>query len=107
MVHDGKLVCYSSDENDYLGFDPVTGAPRPDPDNDTAIDSHHRILVHEIWDGSSANWSDPVVDVAGPTQNMDGGKTQIGGGRHGSQEWRLVQEAPATADRRRARGPGA
>lgn len=83
MVHDGRLVCYYSDENDYLGFDPVTGVPRLDPDNDTATDSHGQILVHKTWDGSSARWSDPVVDVAGLTQSMGGGKTQIGGGRPG------------------------
>ena len=32
MVHKGKLVCYYSDENDYLGFDPATGVPKLDPD---------------------------------------------------------------------------
>ncbi|RSM47525.1 hypothetical protein DMB66_48170 [Actinoplanes sp. ATCC 53533] len=83
MVHDGKLVCYYSDENDYLSFDPATGIPRLDPDNDTATDSHGQILVHKTWNGSSATWSDPVVDVAGITQNMGGGKTEIGGGRPG------------------------
>ncbi|GAA2629308.1 hypothetical protein GCM10010307_19980 [Streptomyces vastus] len=83
MVHDGKLVCYYSDENDYLGFDPVTGVPKLDPDNDTARDSHGQILVHKTWNGRSAQWSEPVVDVAGLTQDMGGGKTQIGGGRPG------------------------
>ena len=83
MVHDGKLVCYYSDENDYLSFDPVTGVPKLDPDNDTATDSHGQILVHKTWNGSSAAWSEPVVDVAGTTQNMGGGKTEIGGGRPG------------------------
>ncbi|MFJ8543638.1 RICIN domain-containing protein [Streptomyces sp. NPDC093586] len=83
MVHKGKLVCYYSDENDYLGFDPATGIPVPDPANDTAPDSHGQILVHKTWDGRSAQWSDPVVDVAGQTQDMGGGKKQIGGGRPG------------------------
>ena len=83
MVHDGKLVCYYSDENDYLGFDPVTGVPILDPENDTATDSHGQILVHKTWNGRGPKWSDPVVDVAGLTQDMGGGKTQIGGGRPG------------------------
>lgn len=83
MVHKGQLVCYYSDENDYLGFDPVTGVPKLDPDNDTARDSHGQILVHKTWNGRSAQWSEPVVDVAGLTQDMGGGKTQIGGGRPG------------------------
>ncbi|MGX5207704.1 RICIN domain-containing protein [Streptomyces violaceus] len=83
MVHKGRLVCYYSDENDYLGFDPVTGVPVPDPANDTAPDSHGQILVHKTWDGRAAGWSEPVVDVAGHTQDMGGGKTEIGGGRPG------------------------
>lgn len=83
MVYKGKLVCYYSDENDYLGFDPITGVPTLDPANDTAPDSHGQILVHKTWNGRSAQWSEPVVDVAGLTQDMGGGKTQIGGGRPG------------------------
>ncbi|MES5824145.1 RICIN domain-containing protein [Streptomyces sp. RG80] len=83
MVHGGKLVCYYSDENDYTGFDPATGAPVLDPANDTATDSHGQILVHKTWDGRSARWSGAVVDVAGQTQDMGGGKTEIGGGRPG------------------------
>lgn len=83
MVHKGQLVCYYSDENDYLGYDPVTGVPKLDPDNDTARDSHGQILVHKTWNGRSAQWSEPVVDVAGLTQDMGGGKKQIGGGRPG------------------------
>ncbi|MEE1759799.1 RICIN domain-containing protein [Streptomyces sp. SP18BB07] len=83
MVHQGKLVCYYSDENDYLGFDPVTGVPKLDPANDTAKDSHGQILVHRTWDGRSAKWSSPVVDIAGSTQDMGGGKSEIGGGRPG------------------------
>jgi hypothetical protein len=83
MVHKGKLVCYYSDENDYTGFDPNTGVPKPDPANDTAKDSLGQILVHRTWDGRSATWSDPVVDIAGLTDDMGGGKTEIGGGRPG------------------------
>ncbi|MFF7795463.1 RICIN domain-containing protein [Streptomyces sp. NPDC007991] len=83
MVYKGRLVCYYSDENDYLGFDPVTGVPIPDPANDTAPDSHGQILVHKTWDGRGKQWSEPVVDVAGLTQDMGGGKTEIGGGRPG------------------------
>lgn len=83
MVYQGKLVCYYSDENDYLGFDPVTGVAEPDPANGTATDSHGQILAHRTWDGRRAAWSAPVVDVAGLTQDMGGGKTEIGGGRPG------------------------
>ncbi|ELP63305.1 BNR/Asp-box repeat protein [Streptomyces turgidiscabies Car8] len=83
MVYGGKLVCFYSDENDYTGFDPVTGVPTLDPANDTATDSHGQILAHRTWDGSGAAWSDPVVDVAGSKQDMGGGKTEIGGGRPG------------------------
>lgn len=83
MVYNGRLVCYYSDENDYTGFDPVTGVPRLDPANGTATDSHGQILVHRTWDGSSTQWSSPVVDIAGLTQDMGGGKTEIGGGRPG------------------------
>jgi len=83
MVYKGKLVCYYSDENDYTGFDPATGVPTLDPANDTATDSHGQILVHRTWDGRGAQWTEPVVDIAGLTQDMGGGKTEIGGGRPG------------------------
>ena len=83
MIYKGKLVCYYSDENDYTGFDPATGVPALDPANGTATDSHGQILVHKTWDGSSEKWSAPVVDVAGLTQDMGGGKSEIGGGRPG------------------------
>jgi hypothetical protein len=82
MVRDGKLVCFYSDENDYVGFDPVTGVAKLDPDNATAPDSHGQILVHRTWSGG-ASWSAPVVDVPGLVQSMGGGKTEIGGGRPG------------------------
>ncbi len=83
MVYKGQLVCYYSDENDYTGFDATTGVPTLDPANDTAADSHGQILAHRTWNGRSAKWSGPVVDVAGLTQSMGGGKTEIGGGRPG------------------------
>jgi hypothetical protein len=79
MVHKGRLVCYYSDENDYTGFDPNTGVPTLDPANDTAKDSLGQILVHKTWDGRATNWSAPVVDIAGLTQDMGGGKTEIRG----------------------------
>jgi hypothetical protein len=83
MVTKGVLVCYYSDENDYLRFDSSTGVPTLDPANDTATDSHGQILAHKTWDGNSAQWSAPVVDIAGLTDTMGGGKTEIGGGRPG------------------------
>ncbi|MFI6277640.1 RICIN domain-containing protein [Streptomyces sp. NPDC050988] len=83
MVYKGKLVCFYSDENDYIGFNPKTGVPILDPANDTAKDSHGQILVHRTWDGRGGKWSAPVVDIAGLTQDMGGGKTEIGGGRPG------------------------
>ncbi|MCX4406894.1 RICIN domain-containing protein [Streptomyces sp. NBC_01764] len=83
MVYKGQLVCYYSDESDYTGFNATTGVPTPDPANGTATDSHGQILAHKTWDGRSAQWSAPVVDIAGLTQSMGGGKTEIGGGRPG------------------------
>lgn len=83
MVYKGQLVCYYSDENDYTGFNATTGVPTLDPANDTATDSHGQILAHKTWDGLSAQWSPAVVDLAGLTQSMGGGKTEIGGGRPG------------------------
>ncbi|MBT2538994.1 RICIN domain-containing protein [Arthrobacter sp. ISL-69] len=82
MVHNGMLVAYYSDENEYLGYDPATGVPVLDPDNDTAEDPHTQILAHKTWDGSSAAWSAPVVDIAGKNVTS-GAKTYIGGGRPG------------------------
>ncbi|WP_082092121.1 PxKF domain-containing protein [Demequina pelophila] len=84
-VHDGKLVAWYSDENDYLGYDPDTYVPILDPDNDTAPDSGGQILVHRTWDGTAGSeWSEPVVDVAGLTETRAGdGVEVIGGGRPG------------------------
>lgn len=82
MMYQGQLVCYYSDENDYLGYDSTTGAATIDPDNATATDSGGQILAHRTWNGSGS-WSSPVVDVAGDTVAMGGGKTEIGGGRPG------------------------
>ncbi|MCX4614006.1 RICIN domain-containing protein [Streptomyces mirabilis] len=83
MVYQGQLDCYYSDENDYTGFNATTGVPTLDPANTTATDSHGQILAHKTWDGRSAQWSAPVVDIAGLTQSVGGGRTQIGGGRPG------------------------
>jgi hypothetical protein len=83
MVYQGQLVCYYSDENDYTGFNATTGVPTLDPANTTATDSHGQILAHKTWDGRSAQWSAPVVDIAGLTQSVGGGRTEIGGGRPG------------------------
>ena len=83
MIYRGKLVCYYSDENGFLGFDPATGVAKVDPDNATAKDSQGQVLVHKTWDGRSASWSAPVMDVSGTVQDMGGGKTEIGGGRPG------------------------
>ncbi|MFC3492716.1 RICIN domain-containing protein [Glycomyces rhizosphaerae] len=82
MVYNGQLVAYYSDENDYTGVTSA-GVPILDPANATATDSQGQILVHKTWNGTSANWSSPVVDVQGLTQNMGNGKTEIGGGRPG------------------------
>ncbi|MGW7045553.1 RICIN domain-containing protein [Streptomyces avermitilis] len=83
VARNGRLVAYYSDENDYLGFDAATGVPVLDPDNDTAPDSGGQVLVHKTWDGSSASWSQPVVDIPGATVDRGNGKTEIGGGRPG------------------------
>ncbi|KPI12248.1 Ricin B lectin [Actinobacteria bacterium OK006] len=83
MVYQGQLVCYYSDENDYTGFNATTGVPTLDPANTTATDSNGQILAHKTWDGHSAQWSAPVVDIAGLTQSVGGGTPQIGGGRPG------------------------
>ncbi|WP_353816599.1 RICIN domain-containing protein [Agromyces sp. SYSU T00266] len=80
-VHDGLLVTYYSDENDYVGYDPVTGVPELTPDNETGPDSGRQILVHRTWDGEG-EWSEPVVDVAGETVDFNG-SPQIGHGRPG------------------------
>ncbi|WP_314452573.1 RICIN domain-containing protein [uncultured Microbacterium sp.] len=80
-VFDNKLVVYYSDENDYIGWDRVTGEAIEDPANDTAADSFGQVLVHKTWDGAS--WSKPTIDVTGRTEDRGNGKTQIGGGRPG------------------------
>ncbi|MFJ8545314.1 RICIN domain-containing protein [Streptomyces sp. NPDC093586] len=78
----GKLVAHYSDENEYTGFDPATGVPALAPDNDTAADPNHQVLVHRTWDGTSTSWSAPVVDVPGKAVSVDG-TSLIGGGRPG------------------------
>ncbi|MBB2976927.1 hypothetical protein FHX49_002515 [Microbacterium endophyticum] len=91
MVYEGQLVAYYSDEQDYLSYDATTGIPVIDPDDDTATDSQGQVLLHKTWDGTSAGWSAPVIDVPGYTQDMGNGKTQIGGGRPG-----MTTVAPTT-----------
>jgi hypothetical protein len=81
MVYNGQLVAYYSDENDYTGVT-AAGVPILDPANATGPDSHNQILAHKTWNGTSAAWSSPVVDVAGLNETA-GGKTFIGGGRPG------------------------
>ncbi|WP_189669324.1 RICIN domain-containing protein [Promicromonospora soli] len=93
MVRNNRLVAFYSDENDYLGYNTTTGVPIIDPANDTAPDSHAQILAHKTWDGTSAAWSAPVVDVAGDTFSWNGGQ-QIGGGRPG-----MTTIAPTTDGR--------
>ena len=83
LAYQGRLVAYYSDEDDFIGYNSATGAPTVDPDNATAADSHGQILAHRTWNGTSAGWSSPVVDVPGTTVSMGGGKTEIGGGRPG------------------------
>ncbi|WES64351.1 RICIN domain-containing protein [Microbacter sp. GSS18] len=90
MARNGELVAYYSDENDYLAFDPSTGVPTVDPNNATAPDSGAQILAHRTWDGTSAAWSGPIVDVSGDTFSWNGGQ-QIGGGRPG-----MAYVAPTT-----------
>lgn len=83
IVYRGRLVAYYSDEDDLVGYNTATGAPTIDPANATATDSHGQVLAHRTWIGTSAPWSDAVVDVPGTTVSMGGGKTEIGGGRPG------------------------
>ncbi|MGW1877892.1 RICIN domain-containing protein [Streptomyces sp. NPDC001975] len=84
LAHNGQLIAYYSDEDDYTGYNTTTGAPTLDPANDTATDSGGQVLLHRTWDGTSGSaWSSPVVDVPGSTVSMGSGKTEIGGGRPG------------------------
>ncbi|MER5753873.1 RICIN domain-containing protein [Streptomyces sp. NPDC002088] len=92
LAHNGQLIAYYSDENDYTGYDTSTGALTLDPANDTATDSGGQVLMHRTWDGTStSSWSSPVVDVPGSTVDMGNGKTEIGGGRPG-----MTTVAPTT-----------
>ncbi|GAA4250510.1 RICIN domain-containing protein [Dactylosporangium darangshiense] len=77
MVYNGQLVAYYSDENEYTGYNAQTGIPALDPANTTAADPISQVLVHRTWNGTSAAWSAPVIDVSGLT-----GQT-LGGGRPG------------------------
>lgn len=82
MVYNNQLVAYYSDENDYVGYNATTGVPILASDNSTGPDDGAQILVHKTWNGTSANWSQPVVDVAGDTWTFNG-TSRIGGGRPG------------------------
>lgn len=75
MVHDGQLVAYYTDENDWESFDPDTGVLTERADNLTGTqpaaglnpgDTGGQILLHKTWDGTaSTTWSAPVLDVYG------------------------------------------
>jgi hypothetical protein len=83
MVYQGQLVAYFSDEDDYTGYNSTTGVGTLDPANSTAADSHGQVIAHRTWNGSSASWSSPVIDVAGSTVTTSSGTQEIGGGRPG------------------------
>ena len=84
MAYGNELICYYSDENDYLSYNTSTGVPALDPNNSTAPDAGTQILAHRTWDGLSSDaWSGPVVDVPGTTVTNSSGHTEIGGGRPG------------------------
>jgi hypothetical protein len=72
MVYDNQLVAYYSDENDYSGYNAATGALTMAAGNATGADSHGQILAHRTWNGTSAAWSAPVLDVAGSATVGDG-----------------------------------
>lgn len=79
MMYQGKLVAYYSDDNDYTGFDPTTGIPTLDPDNDNAsgkVDPNRQVLLHKTWDGTN-DWSQPVIDVPGTTDDVGGGRMEV------------------------------
>jgi hypothetical protein len=82
MVYNNQIVAYYSDENDYVGYNTSTGVPTLAADNATGPDDGGQILVHKTWNGTSATWSQPVVDVAGDTWTFNG-SSRIGGGRPG------------------------
>jgi hypothetical protein len=82
MVYDNQLVAYYSDENDYAGYNTATGALTLAANNGTGTDSLGQILAHRTWNGRSAAWSAPVLDVAGTTTTATG-RSEIGGGRPG------------------------
>lgn len=93
MMYQGRLVAYYSDDNDYSSYDPTTGIPTLDPDNDNAsgtVDPNRQVLLHKTWDGAGA-WSEPVIDVAGTTDDVGGGRLEIGGGNPG-----MTTVAPTT-----------
>jgi hypothetical protein len=84
MVYDDQLVCYYSDEGDFVSYDPDTGVPVRAEDDDTGPDTGGQILAHKVWDGfADSEWSEPVVDVPGNTVTDANGQPRIGGGRPG------------------------
>jgi hypothetical protein len=83
MVYNGQLVAYYSDEGGYLGYNSQTGVLTPGPAHNTATGFYGQVLAHRTWNGSSANWSSPVVDVTGLTDSIGNGQSEIGGGRPG------------------------
>ncbi|BCY09286.1 RICIN domain-containing protein [Actinoplanes sp. L3-i22] len=75
MVYGGQLVAYYSDENDYAGYSTSTGALTLRADNATGADSHGQILAHRTWNGVTGSaWSAPVLDVAGLSGTVGGGR---------------------------------
>lgn len=83
MVYGNRLIAYYSDENDYTASSASSGVGTIDPVNASATDSQGQVIAHRTWDGTSAGWTAPIVDVTGTTTDMGGGKTEIGGGRPG------------------------
>ena len=67
LAHNGQLIAYYSDENDYTGYDTATGARALNPDNATATDSGGQVLTHRTWDGTGASaWSSPSSTCPAP-----------------------------------------
>ncbi len=81
MVYQGQLVCYYSDGRHRLQRDHRRPDPRPR--------QHHRHRLArpdprpQDLGRPQCAVERPVVDIAGLTQSVGGGRTQIGGGRPG------------------------
>jgi hypothetical protein len=64
MVYNGELVCYYSDENDYIGYNTSTGVPTIDPNNATNGEEH---AGHDqCRAGDHAGSGGRLVGVEGP-----------------------------------------